>query len=56
MKGKGAGCYANFRKTPGAAGGYADVQFKKFDMKGKGAGGYAVFCKIPGAAGGYADL
>ena len=28
-----------------AAGGYADFQFKIFDIKGKGAGGYAVFRK-----------
>ena len=29
----------------GAAGGYADFQFKKCDIKVKGAGGYAVFRK-----------
>ena len=40
----------------GAAGGYADFQFKKCDMKEQGAGGYAVFRKSPGTAGGYADF
>ena len=43
MKEKGSGGYANFWKTPGAAGGYADFNFFKCDRKGKGAGDYAVF-------------
>ena len=45
MKEIGAGGYAVFRKTPNTAGGYADFQFKKYDMKEKGVGGYAVFQK-----------
>ena len=32
-------------KNPNTAGGYADFQFKKYDMKAKGAGGYAFFQK-----------
>ena len=56
MKGKGARGYAVLRKKPGAAGGYADFQFKECDMKEKGAGGYAIFRKTPDAAGGYADF
>ena len=54
MKEKGAGGYAVFWKTPGAAGGYADFHFKKCDRKEKGAGSNAVFRKTSYAAGGYA--
>ena len=43
MKETGAGGYANFRKTPNTAGGYADFQFRKGDMKEIGAGGYTIF-------------
>ena len=56
MKERGAGGYSDFWETPGAAGGYAVVQFKKHDMKEKGAGGYAIFWKTPDAAGGSANF
>ena len=46
MKEIGAGSYTNFRKTPNTGGGYANLQFKKYDMKAKGSGGYAFFQKI----------
>ena len=56
MTERGASGYAVFRKTPGAAGGYANFQLRTSDMKETGAGGYANFQKIPNTAGGYADF
>ena len=56
MKERGAGGYVDLRKTPGAAGGYANFQYKKWDRKEKGTGGYAIFRQTPNAARGYADL
>ena len=43
MKEIGAGGYTIFLETPNTAGGYADFQFKKYDMKAKVSGGYAFF-------------